>query len=120
MTISESNDYGLYLYGASSGALSVRVDDITSRQNLQHAVFVDDDSTGAFTIDLGGGALGSTGGNRFFGSVIQDIRADMDNGQLKAENNWWGSASGLVAGEMILDGTSTIDSAPFLAIDPGN
>jgi hypothetical protein len=112
-------DYGIYLNAGSTSVLSAEVQGVSATNNYQYGVFVDDDSTGAYTVDFGGGALGSTGNNRIFGSLIQDIRVDLDNQQLKAENNWWGNAAGLQAAERTLDGASTIDSSPFLAADPG-
>jgi hypothetical protein len=111
-------DYGILLNAGNTSVLSAKVQGVSATNNYQYGVYVDDDSTGAYTVDFGGGALGSTGGNRIFGSLIQDIRVDLDNNQLKAENNWWGNAAGLQAAERTLDGTSTIDSAPFLAVDP--
>ncbi len=117
-TISGNFDYGLLLNAQNTSIFSAKVQGVSATNNYQYGVFVDDDTTGAYSVDLGGGALGSTGGNRIFGSLIQDIRIDLDNNQLKAESNWWGNAAGLQASERQLDGTSTIDSSPFLAADP--
>lgn len=48
-------------------------------------------------IDLGGGALGSLGGNCMFGSARFD--AETTGYQVVARNNWWGSAAGPAAGK---------------------
>ncbi|QQG36648.1 MAG: inverse autotransporter beta domain-containing protein [Micavibrio aeruginosavorus] len=112
-------DYGIYLNASGTSVFSAMAQGVTASGNYQYGVYVNDDTTGAFTADLGGGALGSTGGNRIFGSMIEDIRVDLDNLQLKAENNWWGEPLGLQVSERLLDGASTIDSTPFLAADPG-
>lgn len=112
-------DYGVYLNASGTSVFSTMTQGVTASGNYQHGVYVNDDTTGAFTADLGGGALGSTGGNRILGNMVEDIRVDLDNLQLKAENNWWGYPLGLQASERILDGASTIDSTPFLAADPG-
>jgi hypothetical protein len=48
-----------------------------------------------------------------------DLSLDLDNGQLKAENNWWGDAAGLAPARRTLEGTSTVDFTPFLTVDPG-
>ena len=83
-------------------------------------MYIDDDTTGASTADLGGGALGSTGGNRIYGNGGPDLRVDLDGGQLKAENNWWGNAAGLLPARVTPDaGGNTVDADPFLAADPG-
>jgi len=66
------------------------------------------------------GTLGSTGGNRIYGNTGTDLRVDLDGGQLKAENNWWGDAAGLLPDRVTLDaGGNTVDAVPFLAADPG-
>lgn len=110
--------YGLYMNATSVSNLSAEIESSRMINNYSYGVFIDDDSTGTFTADLGGGALGSVGNNSIYGSLIENIRADMDNGTLKAENNWWGTASGLQATERFLDGTSTIDSSPNLTSAP--
>lgn len=69
-------------------------------------------------IDLGGGVLGATGRNSIFNSGLEDITVDLDGNELKAENNYWGNATGLAPANLeLLDG-STIDSTPFLTADP--
>ena len=90
----------------------------TATGNAQNGVFVDDDSTGNFVVDLGGGALDGTGGNRIFGNTGNDLRVDLDGGELSAENNWWGDPSGLDPANVQLDSGSTVDASPALTSDP--
>jgi hypothetical protein len=110
---------GLYLQGTNAGPLSVKVSDSTFTANAVYGVLVDDDTSGTWTVDLGGGALGGTGGNRIFGNTLEDIRVDMDGGQAKARNNWWGQAGGPLGGDVLLDGGgNTLDSTNPLSSDP--
>jgi hypothetical protein len=103
-----------------TSTMIVRMQGNTSTGNASYGIIIDDDSTGTVNIDLGGGTLGSTGGNRIFGSTSgTDVRGDFDDGQLKAENNWWGNAAGLLNARTNLDGASSVDSTPFLVTDPG-
>ncbi len=93
----------------------------TASSNTSNGILINDDSAANnVVVDLGGGALGSTGGNRVFGNTSQDIFVDLDGAELKAESNWWGDATGLDGGETTLQDGSTIDSAPFLTEDPSN
>ncbi len=110
---------GVLVQAASSGIISAALSHVTATGNTVHGVFIDDDTTAAFNADLGGGTLGSTGSNRIYGDTGTDLHVDLDGGQLKAENNWWGNAAGLQAGERTLDVGSTVDASPFLAADPG-
>ncbi len=108
---------GVYVT-ANVGSLSASLQSVTASGNAGNGIFIDDDTAAAFTADLGGGALASPGQNRFFGNTGTDIFVDMDGLQLKAENNWWGNAAGLLPARVTLDGASTIDATPFLAVDP--
>lgn len=65
-------------------------------------------STASAVIDLGGGALGSDGGNCIFGGAIYDLEATQYN--VAAENNWWGTPSGPQPGKVI-------ESVPGYRID---
>lgn len=109
---------GAHVFADGTSTLSALLEGVTATGNTSNGIFIDDDTTGAFTADLGGGALGSTGNNSIFGNTAPDIRVDLDGGQLKAENNWWGINTGLAVGERTLDAGSTIDSAPHLLSAP--
>src|SRR5690606_21539141 len=58
----------------------------------------DESPEATIVIDLGGGPLGSKGGNRIIGAAKGAIRADKLN-PMWARNNWWGGAPAKVAGE---------------------
>lgn len=118
--ISGNAQAGVYVQGAGTSIMSgVNIHDVTSTANTTNGVYVDDDTTAAFVVDMGGGALGSTGNNRIFSNTGTELRVDLDGGELKAENNWWGVGTGLAGGETTLEVGSTVDSTPFLATDPG-
>ena len=111
---------GIYIQGNGTGTLSSSLYHNTATNNGGNGVFIDDDTTAAFVADLGGGSLNSMGSNRIYGNTTKDIRVDLDGGQLKAENNWWGVNTGLNTGtRATLDVSSTIDATPFLTADPG-
>jgi hypothetical protein len=118
--ISGNAQAGVYVQGAGTSIMSgVNIHDVTSTANTTNGVYVDDDTTAGFVVDMGGGALGSTGNNRIFSNTGTELRVDLDGGELKAENNWWGVGTGLAGGEITLEVGSTVDSTPFLAADPG-
>lgn len=98
-----------------------------------YGVRLDMDTTGAFALDLGGGALGSTGGNRIYSNVSRDIFIDSRPGTaaatfgsiIAAKHNWWGSAAGLNQGTRATfdNGSagangSRIDASSPLTVDP--
>jgi hypothetical protein len=116
-----SNLIGLYLSRTGSstqGVIELKASSNSFISNLSHGVYIDDDSSESWAIDLGGGALGSTGGNSIFGNTGTDIRVDLDGEELKAENNWWGVSNGLAGGDLTLEVGSTIDTDPFLTSAP--
>jgi hypothetical protein len=118
--LSGNDQAGIYIQASATGILSgVNIYDNTSTGNTINGIFLDDDTTNAYVVDLGGGALGGTGNNRIFGNTGVELRIDLDGGEVKAENNWWGVGTGLAGGEVTLEGGSTVDSTPFLAADPG-
>lgn len=118
ITASNNAQQGVYFYALDTSSLLASAKRMTATGNASHGVYINDDTTGSFAVDLGGGTLGSTGDNRIFGNTATDIRVDLDNAELKAENNWWGNAAGLLPARRTLEGTSTIDAAPFLSTDP--
>ena len=66
------------------------------------------------------GSIGSVGltENSIFNNTLAEIRVDLDGGELSAENNFFGSAAGLLPAEVLLEEGSTIDADPFLTSDP--
>ncbi len=122
-TISGSRYYNLWLNDLTPLTnLRVRVQDSDlSLSSSGVAVAFDMQPTGATAnalIDLGGGALGSNGGNCIFGGPIYDLEAHGYN--VFAENNWWGTPSGPPAGKVVSTATGyTInDSSPLRRAPP--
>lgn len=65
------------------------------------------------TIDLGGGSLGSQGGNRLFNN---NVDLDMGAYRASATSNWWGSD--LTPIITLGAGVPAISTTPILTIDP--
>lgn len=114
-----NSQYGGYVQATgNSNVTSVILNAITATGNTLNGVFVDDDTTGTYNVDMGGGALGGTGGSSIHSNTGTDLRVDLDGLQLKAENNWWGDPAGLQPARRTLDAASTVDSTPFLGAAP--
>jgi hypothetical protein len=83
--------------------LQVRVEDSDLSTSLSGVAVAFDQQptggTGAYVIDLGGGALGSKGRNCIFGGAIYDLETTGFN--VSAENDWWGTPSGPVPGKVV-------------------
>ncbi|MCE7887659.1 MAG: hypothetical protein DYH13_09200 [Alphaproteobacteria bacterium PRO2] len=118
VTASGNTATGIYIVSSGNSTLNTRILNSTSTGSGTNGLYIDDDTTGAYILDVGGGTLGSTGNNRIFSNTGTEVRLDFDNGGIKAENNWWGNAAGLQAGELTTE-AGTIDTTPFLAADPG-
>jgi len=71
----------------------------------------DESPESTIVIDLGGGALGSKGGNRIIAAAQGAVRADKLN-VMTAKNNWWGGSAPVIAGE------GQVVSEPSLNTDP--
>lgn len=119
LNISGSGQNGLYFQGSNSGSLNASLTNSTITGNTLRGVFVDDDTTGTFTVDMGGGAFNGGGRNRLFNNVGEDLRVDLDGGNLFARGNWWGQAGGPLGPDFVLEGGATLDSSNPLAADPG-
>ncbi len=74
-------------------------------------------TTGYAALDLGGGALGSTGGNCLVGAGQAD--AETTGYNVLAEHNWWGAPTGPGAGRVVAVGGS-IQTNPFLTAAPSS
>lgn len=120
LTSNNSGREGLFLLiqnNATAGTMYLQDSIITNSAN--EGIQIEDNSTNDFTtIDIGGGALGSTGGNSSFGNTGVDLYADLDGDTLKAENNWWGNPAGLQPGRFTEADGSSIDATPFLNANP--
>lgn len=84
------NNHGISVTASNGASASVRVQCTTATGNRSHGIVIHDDTDGAFTVDLGGGNLGSIGKNRLFGNTLEEVAVDLDGGTLSAMNNWWG------------------------------
>jgi len=118
--VSTDNAVGYYAYARNNGSINAaKFENNISANNSSRGFMVDDNSvTGSIIADLGGGVLGSTGGNSIYNNTGEELLVDLDGGELKAENNWWGSAGGLAPAELDLQDASTADTTPFLTADP--
>lgn len=102
-TISGSRFYNLWFNDVTPLTqlnVSVQNSNLSSSQS-GIAVAFDMQTTGSTaqaTIDLGGGPLGSAGGNCIFGGQISNLEAT--NYNIFAENDYWGSANGPLAGSV--------------------
>ncbi|HEY1096445.1 MAG TPA: right-handed parallel beta-helix repeat-containing protein [Alphaproteobacteria bacterium] len=139
-----NTQHGLYIYatGSASGKMSASVFDNTMTgngtastvdPNLYYGVSVRNNGTAPFVVDLGGGSLGSTGGNRIYNNAYRDIYIDSRPGTglatagvtIAAQYNWWGVNTGLNQGtRAIFDNGSaspgsSIDASNYLTTDPG-
>jgi hypothetical protein len=131
--IANAGDTGiLSLTNGGTGFNRLEVSNTTFEGNVialdaNPARFGSDTSTITSTYDLGGGALGSTGGNRFISNTT-DIHANLvDDEVIDAQENWWGAdadpsttTGGAPCGSDICLGTG--DSVGFsnrLTTDPG-
>ena len=74
-------------------------------------------STGYAALDLGGGALGSTGNNCIAGAGQADAATTGYN--VLAEHNWWGSTTGPGTGRVVAVNGS-IQTNPFLTTAPSS
>lgn len=116
--VRNSTNHGVFLGNSTTATGTYKFEGNTVTGSAINGFVIDDDSAQTITVDLGGGALGSTGGNAFFSNTGAEISVDLDGGELKAENNFWGSATGLAGGETVLNDASSIDSDPFLSEAP--
>jgi hypothetical protein len=73
-------------------------------------------STGNYTIDFGGGALGSIGGNCIFGGAIYDLETTGYN--ISAQQNWWGTQNGPAPGTVFASSGSMVDTSMQLTDRP--
>lgn len=102
------------------GSLSVRVQDtdLSDSRGLGSGVAnvaVEDlGSTGSSIVDLGGGPLGSRGGNCLAGG---SLAADVVRYDVRAERNWWGTPGGPGPGRTLAAG-GTLDHEPALGASP--
>ena len=112
-----SDDNGIVITANNTSEVRFKMESSTITQSDGRAIIVND-GTGTRTLDLGGGTLGSTGNNAIYNNDGVELEIDIDGGTLKAQNNYWGSASGLDAGEFTSNDGSTIDASQYLTTRP--
>ena len=102
------------------GSLSIRVEgtDLSDAKGtgsgLANVAFEELGSTGSAAIDLGGGALGSPGGNCLDGGSLAALVNGYD---VSATGNWWGQAGGPRPGSTVV-GAGALATEPSLAAPP--
>ncbi len=116
--IYDNDSSGLVLSATNASAISASASKNQIYNNGNYGIRITDDSSTSISADLGGGAFGSVGLNSIYGNSNDAVSLDLDGGQLKAENNFWGNINGLQSGDVDLDGATTIDATPFLSRDP--
>lgn len=105
ITGAKENGIKITASGTSNLSTSMSGNIITGNSTItsQYGIFIDNDSTGTFNVDLGGGSLGSTGHNSIYNNLYRDIFIDSRPGTaaattgsiVSAQNNWWGISTGL-------------------------
>jgi hypothetical protein len=81
---------------------------------LANLAFLDLGDTANSRIDLGGGPLGSHGGNCIAEGALA---ANVVGYDVSAESNWWGTPGGPAPGRTLVTG-GTLDSDPSLSAPP--
>ena len=105
-----SND-GVVLNSSESAVFSVSVSNSEFSNNSSGGGFTfSSSSSQSQEIDLGGGGLGSVGGNALFDNAAYDLSLPSDRGTFKAENNWWGGGVAPTVSQVIGD----VDYSPWL------
>lgn len=119
--ISGSRYYNLWMNDVTPlTQLAVRVEDSDLSTSLSGVAVAFDQqptgATGSYTIDLGGGGLGSKGRNCIFGGAIYDFETKGYN--VSAQHNWWGAPSGPVSGKVVASNGGSVDDANWLTQSP--
>jgi hypothetical protein len=99
--------------------VKVQDSDLGVSQSGDAVAFDDHPATGSTQdalIDLGGGALGSSGRNCIFGGALLD--AEATGYAVSAQHDWWGGAVGPAPGTLAAADGGTISTEPFLTRKP--
>ncbi len=115
--------HGIYFYADSSGdevqrRLFMQGNNVSGNQydGLRAYFNGNDPEVSGSLLDLGGGGLGSSGGNSFTGNGLLDIRLRMDAYPVTAQMNWWGQPEGMDPAQT--NEPELVDASSPLAIDP--
>lgn len=134
-TASDNRQYGLLVTANSNASInSMIVQNSSFKRNTFEGIYLNDDTSGTFNIDFGGGTAGSVGRNSITGNgtnnhaTYRDMRLDLDGNAVDARNNWWGQNTGPITApgtEQIINDTGacpancgTANTAPALDHDP--
>lgn len=112
-----NSEHGLRMNAMENTDIVALVQGNLITDSMENGIRIIDDSTGSIVADLGGGALGSGGQNAIYNNISNNA-VDIDGDLLKAENNWWGAATGLKPSDINLIDGSTVDASPFLTQRP--
>jgi len=107
---------GIFALTDAGTTLTMRIQDTAIAGNA-NGLSLTESSGSTLIVDLGGGILGSSGGNKL-DNQNDNIHFDTDNRELKAENNWWGDPAGMSAAKNQLPTGGSIDGDPWLTVDP--
>jgi len=119
VTVTDNTDTGLYMYSQIRSVVSrVKVQNSIFAGNGTYGIRLSKHTTADIISDFGGGSFGSVGNNSIYGNTDKDVRINLWGGEFKAENNWWGVATGLDGAEVTLSNGSTVDSSPHLTSAP--
>lgn len=114
-------EYGIEIISHDRSVVDVAISNSTSSGAVEHGIIVFElsDSSGT-NLDLGGGTLGSTGGNRIYGNGKEDIYLQGPAITVYAQDNWWGSAAGPDPSQIsAINPGSVVYTSPWLTTDPG-
>ena len=113
--IAQNNNDGFSFATSTDGSiLQSQISANTATNNSLNGVrFTDGSIAGGILADMGGGVFGAAGGNQIYDNMLRDLLIDLDGAELKAENNWWGTASGLLSTAVLLQGGQLLMQAHF-------
>ena len=120
--IANNAKYGVHSYYLTPmDRLHVRIADTRITGNGEPGASFETQGTGIggvpdLKIDLGGGALGSPGGNCLLGNGAGDVEAT--NLPVVAKRAWWGQAGGPKSGQTVTHGIGSVSSAGGLGSRP--
>ncbi len=109
---------------AGAGTQSLAVAGSTFTANGLGGIWADNQAGATQIVDLGGGSLGSAGGNRIFGNTVYDLAND-SGGTLSARGDWWGQPGGpqtfayAAPGGLTAGAGAVTDTSGALSTDPG-